>query len=580
MKLRNFLIFSIGLLFSVIFVNTLLAQQPLPPHVLFESFTNSAEPCPDPNRAPFENAVVSEATGSGASKIVYLNYHVSNLADELAQLDQNGQQVDERLTGITSTQAIYTCAVNRSTFPEDGQRVDPPTTGTGQYSDWGTEINNDYTTSPEASITFNYATLDKTNSQSYQLHVDVTVTANTQISDSLIIRYAIAQDNVKYTECDTKTSSTMNNVVWSVTTQNTSKYIVCTSAAGLSAGDTVHLTWDELIDMSDPTYEDAANMKVIAFLEDDGGGDYNVVNADILRQDIDTLQPPPPTLALAESFIDDKTFSPGSEIPIYFSSTNLVGGVNAFYSLNNGSTWGLIGNNQSNPISWLVPDSLTTQGKFKVVAANYPTLISIQDGNFTIANPASATILKPQPAQVITAGSSDTIIWTKNVIDSVTLEYYLADANGGFSTPHVLGTNLTDTFFYWSVPDTTRIVEIKLVPVSGEAPAASVVDTIEKQVVQGGSSVASSSQPTGLSITNVFPNPASNGQEIVVQYTEAVAKPITVQLLDLLGRVMPESYTTDNQAIHLNTNSLAAGAYVVRLSDGTNTVSKRVEIIR
>ena len=227
-----------------------------------------------------------------------------------------------------------------------------------------------------------------------------------------------------------------------------------------------------------------------------------------------------------------------------------------------------------------MPDSLTTQGKIKLVAVGDTTLRSIEVGTFTIAIPPSVTILEPQNYQVIQGGSSDTIVWTNVSVTSNTLEYYLAEADGDFVTPHVLGTNLTDTFFVWAVPDTTRTVEIKLIPSNNEVPASVVIDTIESLVIIHNGVAENSVAPTGLTITNVYPNPASNGEEIVVQYSEPQPKPVTVQLLDLLGRVMPETYTTDDLAIHLNTSSLEAGAYVVRLSDGTNTVSKRVEIIR
>ena len=562
---------SFVFILSVFLTQHAFAQQR---QALFETFSGSSSPCNLSNQTAFESAVKTTVSQEG-SKVIHLNYFLGNLQLTPYNLDEYGGLVDARLSG-SSSQPIYTAGVDREVFNSTGSRIDPTADG-GSSSDWSDAIEADAGTTPEASATLNYATLDKTSSSSYNIHVDLTVTANQSFSDSLIVRFAITQDNVAFTEScvNSKAPVVANDVVWIVTTQDTGTLVAF--PAGASSGATKHVTWNHSIDVSDTTYQKATNMKLVCFLEDDGGGTYFVANAAILKKDIDTLQPPPPTLAIFNSFVDSKTYNPGNVATIYYTSTNLVGGAIAYYSLDNGTTWRYISNSTSSPVNWTVPDSATTQGKFKLVAANYPSLISIQDSNFTIANAASVTILKPQPAQVIQGGSSDTIVWTKNGVTSAKLQYYLADASGGFTVPNVLG-DVTDTFFVWSVPDTSRVVEIQLVP-DNSAPAYSVVDTIEgKTIIQN--SVASSSQPTGLSITNIFPNPASNGQEIVVQYAEVVAKPITVQLLDLLGRVMPESSTTDNQAVHLNTNALTAGAYVVRLSDGTNTVSKRVEIIR
>jgi Secretion system C-terminal sorting domain len=548
---------------------------------LFETFTGPASTCVPQQETAFESAVKSTAT-SDASKIVHLNYYLG--IGGPGGLDINGGIVDGRLSGTSGNGSVlYTGAVNREVFSNTGARIDPTTAGS--YSDWGAQVDADGGT-PEATITLNYATIDKTDSGGAEgvlnLHADMTVTANQSISDSLVIRFAITQDGVKVFECGASKgdSVTFNDMAWYVSTANTSKYIVCTPSSPLSSSNTVHVTWDYSIDVSDPLYQNPSKMKFVAFLEDQGSvgsGNYFVANAAILKQDLDTLQPPPPTLTLTESSISGDTLHPGPlPVDIFYSSTNLPSGVNAFYSLNNGTTWSLIGNNLSNPVSWIVPDSVTTEGKIKLVAVGDTTLKSTEIGTFTIANPPSVTFIEPQPAQIIKGGTKDTIYWTKVSVDNALLRYSLD--NGATFTK--LQDN-ADTFYVWSVPDTNRGVVIQLVPDNSEAPAAAVIDTIESAVVIPPLGVAANSvSPSGLTIMNIFPNPASNGEDMVVQYFEAQPKPLTVQLLDLLGRIIPESYSTDNLAIHLNTGTLAAGAYVVRVSDGTSTVSKRVEIIR
>ena len=569
---------SFFFILSIVLTSNVFAQR----LALFETFTGASNPCVPQQENAFEDAafIGSSSTASeDASKIVHLNYYLG--IGGAAGLDDDGFAVDLRLSGEA---AIYTSAVDRQVFSQTGERVDP--TNVGDYSDWGAQINADAGSSAEATVTLNYATLDKTDSGglngTMKLHADMTVTANTTIGDSLIIRYAITQDGVSVTECGAKTATTFNDMAWHVTTSNGSNYVVCTPSTGLSAGDTVHVTWDYSIDVSNTLYQKIQKMKFIAFLEDQGSpgsGNYFVANAAILKKDLDTLQAPTPTLTLTDSTVDGKTFGPGATPEIQYTSTNLPDGTNAYYSLDNGAKWHLIADSLGGgSFNWTVPDSLTTQGKFKLVAANDTNIVSIQDGNFSIAVPPSVTFIAPPPntSDIKFKGDSIyTIYWTKVGVDSALLKYSL-DNGATFTALQ----NNADTFYVWHVPDTARGVVIQLVPDNKAVPTAAVIDTIVTTITIPQGVVANSITPSGLTITNIFPNPASNGEDIEVQYAEAQPKPIIMQLLDLLGRVMPENYTTDNLAIHLNTGSLAAGAYVVRLSDGTNVVSKRIEIIR
>jgi hypothetical protein len=577
MKLRNFLLFSIAALSTVTFVNTSFAQQDK--YVLFETFTGPAAPtCIPQDETAYENAAF-EGGGSTASvyasKIVHINYYLSTLIP--GGLDINGGAVDQRLSG-SSNGPIYISAVNRSIFPENSSRVDRTS------SDWGTEIVNNYSNDPnnnfEATVTLNFATIDKSDSAGaagyMRLHADMTVTANQDISDEIIIRYAITQDGVKVHECGDANSDSIvfNDMAWYVSTDNSSGYIVCNGSTGMAANATKHMTWDHLIDVSDHTNQHPDKMKFVAFLEDqDGSGGYNVVNAAILKQDLDTLQPPPPTLAITSNTIDGSTLTPGSVADIYYVSTSLYHGVNASYSLDNGAHWLLIGDSETNPVIWTVPNSVTTQGKIQLVAVGFPNLVSEDTGHFSIAVAASAGFTHPLSNQVIKGNAPDTVQWVQS--SGITGDSLLYSLDNGAHF-HFIG-HTADTFMIWHVPDTNALAELQLIPDNKEAPAAFVFFDTIKSLVQG---VSNTVPPSSLAITNVFPNPAMNGAEIVVQYTEALPKQVTLQFLDLLGHTLPQSYSSEGEEIHLNTSSLMPGAYIVRLSDGLNTVSKRVEVIR
>jgi hypothetical protein len=581
---------SFFFILSLLLVQNAFAQHP----VIFETFTVDNDLCNAPTQ--FQTDMLSVLNSEGDknySKMIHLDHHVLE-GDPLTCAYSSS--VADRLNGVASGSVyLFFGSVDRINLPNGdgangtkaefdiGLNGSTYTVNSSWASDMESAISSEGSMTPPDNISLVGATLDKSTNQ-YTFSATVSVTATTSISDSLIIRYAILEDGVSGPVCNAAT--THNDVVRYITTGDSVVFVPGTSSGTVK---NVTFTQADLLSANpgEPGAFDDTNLRFVAFLESSGGGNYSVVDAKQLVSNFSTLPAPAPTLTFNEDYISGDTLNPATPAnpqpaEIYYTATNLPNGIMVYYSLDDGTTWRYIENSTTEygPANWTVPDSLTTQGKIKLVAVGDDTLISIEKGTFTIANPPSVTILKPQAAQVIKAGSNDTIVWTNVSITANTLEYYFAEADGDFVTPHVLGTNLTDTFFVWAVPDTTRTVEIKLVPINDEAPAATVVDTIEGAVVPPPNSVASSSAPTGLTITNVFPNPASNGEEIVVQYSEPQPTPVTIQLLDLLGRVMPETYTTDNLAIHLNTGTLDAGAYVVRLSDGTNTVSKRVEIIR
>ena len=562
---------SFFFILTVTFVNTSFAQHP----VIFETFQEDLDLCPAPTDFQTDMMkVVNNIGPKNYSKMLHLNYHVgAGGFDPMAAFCTPAGTVDNYLnpTGIPNAYSLFYGDVGRQSPDNDigtngGISVNPT---------WATDMENqidaEYTNTPPDVIQLVGATLDKS-AAGYTFHANISVTATTAINESIVIRYAILEDGVSAPVCSTAT--THNDVVRYITTGDS---VVFASGTAQGTIANVSFTQTDLLrgNPGNPGALNPVNLRFIAFLESPGSG---VVDAIQLISDLDTLQPPPPALAITSSFIDDSTFHPGQTAKIKYAFSNLPSDVMAYYSLDNGTNWRFMQNSSSSPINWTVPDSVTTQGKIQLVAADVtPPLVSTETGNFTIAIANSIGFTHPLPKQVIKGNAPDTVQWVENGITAATLQYSIQNVNGTFPNFTVIGSNITGTSYIWQVPDSAySVVELQLVPVNGEAPATDVIDTIKSFV----NSVSNTVQPAGLAITNIFPNPAMNGAEIVVQYTEAIPKPLTVQFLDLLGHTIPQSYSSDGQEIHLNTSSLMAGAYIVRLSDGVNTVSKRVEVIR
>jgi len=539
--------------------------------VLFETFTNSCDPsgsAADAQRNAFD-ANVNSAVASKASKIIHLDHHIIKECDRL----QTPYSAAAAAHILPPGNQIWWGAVDRTVFSSTGTR------GSSTESDWTEAIDAEAAKAPAATLQLVTATLDKTNSQHYVLHANVQVQLNQSFSDSLVLRYAIVQDQVQDNLDGSPTPDILNDVVRRITNEDTGTFVPFPGGgpSGSQKLETYNVTLSGPSDFNQAVRYDYTKIRLVAFLEEMHNGEFQVVNAAILKEDLDTLQAPPPTLTITNSGLDSATFAPGSNQQIFYSSTNISHGVTAFYSLDNGATWRFIADSQYSPINWTVPDSLTTQGKIKLVAVGDPSLVSIESGTFTIAAAPSVAFVRPVPGEVLGADTTYTVRWTKHAVGGVKLVYYFADQHGGFPTPITIADNITDTFYHWQIPDTDRVVELQLIPDNTEVPATFVIDTIKKLIQNSG---VNSRSAGGFAITDVFPNPAASGEEMVLHYTNDTPKPISVQVLDLLGRATAQSYHMDDQAIYIDTHGLAAGVYIVRVSNGTDVISKRMEILR
>ncbi|MBS1902783.1 MAG: T9SS type A sorting domain-containing protein [Bacteroidetes bacterium] len=94
--------------------------------------------------------------------------------------------------------------------------------------------------------------------------------------------------------------------------------------------------------------------------------------------------------------------------------------------------------------------------------------------------------------------------------------------------------------------------------------------------------VTGASAPQELTLDAVRPNPFSDA--VTIEYSVPRASHIQLELFDLLGvRVATIVDKVEDGASHrvsFNATGLAAGTYILRISDGTRSVSRRVEIRR
>jgi hypothetical protein len=579
---------AIILILSLMVAAKSYAQHP----VLFETFTNVCDPCPDPNRQTFDNDVKSTLS----SKVIHLDYHVVNHCDIMEVPNPNGDMVGVRLAEWTDTKSfpVFYGAVDRTTFSSTGVRV-TPLNASGSGSDWGDAINSLSGNPAPASITLINATLDTTTSgQNWYVHADVLLTALRSISDNINIYFAITQDGVTIDHPQTSGNSKnlclpertgpYDGVVRWVTTLGKA---VFTGAA--SAGATKQVSWDQGISdhSTNPTFN-FANMKLIAFLEESSNStDYHVVNAAILKTRLDTLKAPTPALALVDTAIDNHTFKAGLQYGIRYTDAHLVHGLRAFYSIDNGANW--IGpvvdsfDSFGKTFNWTAPDVETTQGKFKLVSVDDASLTVIEKGTFTIVRGASVQILRPNSKDTLAAGKHFLIQWTKNRVDTISK----ITLTIGLGTPTTI-TNMVakDTFYDWVVPDTNAIAHVQIVPTSYEVSQGAAASTSEqflilKTFIQG--VVVSPLSGGEFAILDVVPNPSERGTDISVRYELPTTSDITFEVFDVLGHIVAQQMLHSAPTlskISLPVGGLPSGSYILHMTDGQHSVSKRIEILR
>ncbi len=124
------------------------------------------------------------------------------------------------------------------------------------------------------------------------------------------------------------------------------------------------------------------------------------------------------------------------------------------YSVNGGMEWHSIVNTiASSPSAylWTIPDTLSTNCLVRVSDVLDAKINDVSDSLFTIFRP-SLLLLEPDGKESWKAGSTQTIEWISDHVDSIKIEYSI---NGGTDWNTIINTLAASTSTYlWMLPDT------------------------------------------------------------------------------------------------------------------------------
>ncbi|WMJ72965.1 CARDB domain-containing protein [Cytophagaceae bacterium ABcell3] len=122
------------------------------------------------------------------------------------------------------------------------------------------------------------------------------------------------------------------------------------------------------------------------------------------------------------------------------------------YSTDNGSTWHVVTESQTNSwgtYNWTIPDDVSSQCLIRVKARDNDAITSISPGHFTIAQP-SVELTSPVGGEVIAGCSSFPITWEQEGIQSRVRLYYSLDEGNNWI--YITNPLVGNSSYNWSVP--------------------------------------------------------------------------------------------------------------------------------
>ena len=140
----------------------------------------------------------------------------------------------------------------------------------------------------------------------------------------------------------------------------------------------------------------------------------------------------------------------GTSNAIKWNSEN-VGNVKIEFSSDNGSSWETLLSSvaaSADSFIWAIPANYSTnQGIIRISDVDYPSIYSQNDIPFTLGN---ISIIQPNGGEVLQAGSSYSIQWTKTQSVEFVNLYYSSDNGANWN---LLISNSDTTVYNWSIPD-------------------------------------------------------------------------------------------------------------------------------
>jgi hypothetical protein len=215
-----------------------------------------------------------------------------------------------------------------------------------------------------------------------------------------------------------------------------------------------------------------------------------------------------------------------------------------------------------------------------VIPRQTANVAAVQWGACASTTPAAVTVTSPNGGESWTTGSEQTITWSK---DAGIIAVNVETSRDSGRTWETVARNRTGTSFTWTVtaPAATSaaaMVRVVDATVPGRVDASNRVFLIHAP----GAGVTEPAYGE-LRLTRVTPNPSSDGWTAL--FTLAAREPARIEVIDITGRrVMARDLGSLGPGEHhmrlAPRAGLPSGVYVIRLAQGSRTVTTKVVATR
>jgi photosystem II stability/assembly factor-like uncharacterized protein len=268
----------------------------------------------------------------------------------------------------------------------------------------------------------------------------------------------------------------------------------------------------------------------------------------------------------------------GSMYYILWNSQNIID-VKIEYSTNNGVSWlGVIDSLTSTGIyEWIVPSTLSSQGRIKVSDLSNPNIFDISDQPFIIQSSKVINVINPNGGEILDGGSIYEINWSSNDVEDVKIEY---SVNNGASWNLIVNTTPSTGIYLWNVPEIlTTQGRIKI----SDITTPSIYDVSDNTFrINYTVDVNDPSDIYSFKLLQNYPNPFNPSTRIEFSLPEYTYVNLSVYdvLGNLVGTLISEHKDAGNYNLEFNASNIPSGLYFYKIITSDFIATKKMILLK
>lgn len=281
---------------------------------------------------------------------------------------------------------------------------------------------------------------------------------------------------------------------------------------------------------------------------------------------------------LIQSPIGSEIWDVGTQHDISWFSAGVIN-LKIEYTTNNGSDWLVISPSvaaANGLYNWTIPEAPSNSCKVRLTSLENQSIISVSNDLFVIRG---IKITSPNGGEEYFAGTTQTIEWVSDLIDSIKIEYSL---NNGSSWILIDSSVVSTGSYNWVLPEiTSSECKVKITD-----KLYDLIYDISDNVFSIDSTTSVEDLfnfiPKDFALYQNFPNPFNPTTRIY--YSAPKESQVTIKLYDILGEeiksLVDEIKSTGNYWIDLDGSQLHSGVYIYQMSADKFNQTKKMILLK